>query len=149
VAQENVRARFARYRLTDGWNLIINYRQFAEAAGERLAGAVRGRHFLPDDAAEPEVTFAERLRLDVGGQVIELHHARGETDDHLWAWLPAQRAICCGDLLIWNFPDAGNPQKVQRYPLEWAAALRAMSSCGGGRARRRRRRAGTPRPRHR
>jgi alkyl sulfatase BDS1-like metallo-beta-lactamase superfamily hydrolase len=130
VAQENVRARFARYRLTDGWNLIINYRQFAGAVGERLADALRGGHFLPDDVAEPEVTFAERLRLDVGGQVIELHHARGETDDHLWAWLPAQQAICCGDLLIWNFPNAGNPQKVQRYPLEWAAALRAMSSRG-------------------
>ncbi len=129
VAQENVRARLARYRLTDGWNLIINYRQFAAAAGG-LVNALRGRHFLPDDVAEPEVTFADRLRLDVGGQVIELHHARGETDDHLWAWLPAQRAICCGDLLIWNFPNAGNPQKVQRYPLEWAAALRAMSSYG-------------------
>jgi alkyl sulfatase BDS1-like metallo-beta-lactamase superfamily hydrolase len=128
VAQENVRARLARYRLTDGWNLIINYRQFAEAAGG-LVNALRGRHFLPDDVAEPEVTFADRLRLDVGGQVIELHHARGETDDHLWAWLPAQKAICCGDLFIWNFPNAGNPQKVQRYPLEWAAALRAMSSC--------------------
>ena len=24
------------------------------------------------------------------------------------------------------FPNAGNPQKVQRYPLEWAAALRQM-----------------------
>ena len=31
-----------------------------------------------------------------------------------------------GDFVIWNFPNAGNPQKVQRYPIEWAAALRAM-----------------------
>jgi alkyl sulfatase BDS1-like metallo-beta-lactamase superfamily hydrolase len=42
------------------------------------------------------------------------------------------RAICCGDLLSWVFPNAGNPQKVQRYPLEWAAALRAMSSLQPG-----------------
>ena len=33
-----------------------------------------------------------------------------------------------GDFLIWNFPNAGNPQKVQRYPGEWAAALRAMGA---------------------
>ncbi len=62
----------------------------------------------------------------MGGQHIELHHARGETDDHLWAWLPERRAIMTGDFLIWNFPNAGNPQKVQRYPIEWAAALRSM-----------------------
>ncbi len=35
-----------------------------------------------------------------------------------------------GDFLIWNFPNAGNPQKVQRYPGEWAAALRAMAAMG-------------------
>ena len=34
--------------------------------------------------------------------------------------------LCCGDLFIWASPNAGNPQKVQRYPLEWAAALRRM-----------------------
>lgn len=36
--------------------------------------------------------------------------------------------ICAGDQFIWNFPNCGNPQKVQRYPLEWAAALRAMAA---------------------
>jgi alkyl sulfatase BDS1-like metallo-beta-lactamase superfamily hydrolase len=35
-----------------------------------------------------------------------------------------------GDFLIWNFPNAGNPQKVQRYPIEWAAALRTMIAQG-------------------
>ena len=35
-----------------------------------------------------------------------------------------------GDFLIWNFPNAGNPQKVQRYPIEWAAALREMIGHG-------------------
>ena len=64
----------------------------------------------------------------VGGTAVELHHARGETDDHTWAWLPEQRALAVGDFLIWNFPNAGNPQKVQRYPEEWARALRAMAA---------------------
>ena len=36
------------------------------------------------------------------------------------------RVLCCGDLFIWASPNAGNPQKVQRYPREWAAALRRM-----------------------
>ena len=40
--------------------------------------------------------------------------------------MPEQKWLFTGDFVIWNFPNAGNPQKVQRYPIEWAAALRAM-----------------------
>jgi alkyl sulfatase BDS1-like metallo-beta-lactamase superfamily hydrolase len=35
--------------------------------------------------------------------------------------------VCVGDLFIWASPNAGNPQKVQRYPREWAAALRLIA----------------------
>jgi alkyl sulfatase BDS1-like metallo-beta-lactamase superfamily hydrolase len=87
-----------------------------------------GSSFLPDDVAEPDTTYRQSLTLDAGGAPIQLHHARGETDDHTWAWLPEQRAICAGDFLIWHFPNAGNPQKVQRYPGEWAVALRDMAA---------------------
>jgi len=41
-------------------------------------------------------------------------------------WQPESRVLCCGDLFIWASPNAGNPQKVQRYPREWAVALRRM-----------------------
>jgi len=119
VAHEAVAARLDRYDLTNGYNAVINQRQF------RLPEA-----FWPDDWVRPEIEFATDLILDVGGTTIELHHALGETDDHLWAWLPDERAIFAGDFLIWNFPNAGNPQKVQRYPLEWARALRDMAATG-------------------
>ncbi len=66
----------------------------------------------------------------MGGREVALFHDRGETDDHLWAWLPAERAIYTGDLFIWASPNCGNPQKVQRYPREWAAALRKMDALG-------------------
>jgi alkyl sulfatase BDS1-like metallo-beta-lactamase superfamily hydrolase len=55
-----------------------------------------------------------------------LHAARGETDDHTWTWFADRRVLCCGDLFIWASPNAGNPQKVQRYAAEWAAALREI-----------------------
>ena len=70
------------------------------------------------------------LFVTAGGLDIELNHARGETDDHTWAWVPKHKAICAGDFFIWNFPNAGNPQKAQRYPREWAAALREMAGKG-------------------
>ena len=126
VAHENVRDRFVRYARTNGWNVSINRRQFGWLTGTSL-GIGGTAQFLPEDVADPDVTYRDALEVNVGDTVIELRHARGETDDHTWAWLPAQRAICAGDFLIWNFPNAGNPQKVQRYPEEWARALRAMS----------------------
>jgi alkyl sulfatase BDS1-like metallo-beta-lactamase superfamily hydrolase len=52
----------------------------------------------------------------------------GETDDATVTWLPGRRVLCPGDLFIWSTPNAGNPQKVQRYPREWAAALRRMAA---------------------
>jgi alkyl sulfatase BDS1-like metallo-beta-lactamase superfamily hydrolase len=86
----------------------------------------RWHQFVPPGTLRPDVKVGDQLLLSVGGADIELFHARGETDDHLWAWLPEQRAVIAGDFVIWNFPNAGNPQKVQRYPIEWAAALRSM-----------------------
>jgi alkyl sulfatase BDS1-like metallo-beta-lactamase superfamily hydrolase len=122
----NVAARFDRYDLTNGYNLAINARQF-RGFGRRGYGIGEGERFRPASSAKPDVTYQDELALAAGGLDFVLHHAKGETDDHTWAWLPKQRAICAGDFFIWNFPNAGNPQKVQRYPLEWAAALRAMA----------------------
>lgn len=130
VAHRAVRERLDRYRMTDGWNLSINARQFGWLRGGALGvggGQVQVR-FIPDDVADPDVTFTDSHTLSVGGVDFELHHGRGETDDHTWTWVPSRRAVCCGDFLIWNFPNAGNPQKVQRYPLEWAQALREMAA---------------------
>lgn len=129
VAHENVPARFDRYRLTEGYNLAINARQFGSfrRRGYRM---VEGEHFLPEDAVRPGLTYRDELPIEVGDLRIELRHARGETDDHSWAWLPDHRAICAGDFFIWAFPNAGNPQKVQRFPLEWAQAMREMAGMG-------------------
>jgi alkyl sulfatase BDS1-like metallo-beta-lactamase superfamily hydrolase len=123
LGHENVPSRFDRYELTDGYNHAVNRRQFGGVGG----GLGEGRDRFSLDWVRPQVTFRDRLVLDVGDLEIELHHDLGETDDHSWAWLPRQRYLITGDFLCWIFPNAGNPQKAQRYPLEWAAALRAMA----------------------
>jgi alkyl sulfatase BDS1-like metallo-beta-lactamase superfamily hydrolase len=119
VAHELVPARFERYRRTAGYNAIINQRQFG-LPGLRW----------PTEYRQPDEVYRDRLDLDIGGERIELHHARGETDDHTWTWLPERSLLCCGDFFIWASPNCGNPQKVQRYPMEWAIALREMAAVG-------------------
>ena len=131
IGHENVSPRFRRYELTNGYNFAINARQFAPAAELRMGegGPVPGsKRFGPDPWVEPDTTFRDRLEIRAGDTRFELHHAIGETDDHLWAWVPEHKAICTGDFITWVFPNAGNPQKVQRYPLEWAKALREMAA---------------------
>ncbi len=121
VGHERVPVRFDRYDLTDGYNAVINERQFPgrPATGRFFSGWVH-----------PDTTYVDELALDVAGTAFELHHGEGETDDHTWTWVPEHRAICGGDFFIWVFPNAGNPQKVQRYPREWAEALRVMARTG-------------------
>jgi alkyl sulfatase BDS1-like metallo-beta-lactamase superfamily hydrolase len=117
VAHEALPRRFDRYVLTAGYNEVVNQRQFSMPELR-----------WPLDYRYPDETYRDRLDLSVGGVDLRLNHCRGETDDHTWTWVPSRRLLCCGDLFIWASPNAGNPQKVQRYPREWAAGLRAMAA---------------------
>ncbi|MEJ2090163.1 MAG: MBL fold metallo-hydrolase, partial [Gammaproteobacteria bacterium] len=129
AGHENVSRRFDRYNWTSGYNMVINRRQFGQFS-RRGYSLADGDRFLPESSARPEITYSDRLDLSIGGLDIELRHAKGETDDHTWAWIERHKAICAGDFFIWCFPNAGNPQKVQRYPVEWAAAMREMAAQG-------------------
>ncbi|MGH3732208.1 MAG: alkyl sulfatase dimerization domain-containing protein [Acidimicrobiales bacterium] len=115
IAHERVSRRFDRYLMTHGYNEIINQRQFAST---NLQWPTAYRY--PDETYDLEHDFA------VGATQFHLRHEKGETDDATVTWIPETGVLCSGDLFIWNSPNAGNPQKVQRYPLEWAQALRRM-----------------------
>ncbi|MBI4768209.1 MAG: MBL fold metallo-hydrolase [Deltaproteobacteria bacterium] len=119
IAHEATPARFRRYRETIGYNQAINSRQF-------MGGQTRVN--FPADFYYPDITYQNRLRIQVGGVTALLRHGRGETDDHTWVFFPDTGVLCPGDLFFWCLPNAGNPQKVQRYCKEWAVALREMAS---------------------
>ena len=116
VAQENCPRRFHRYQLTHGWNARINQRQFSLP-----------RPMFPQHFDWPTITFHDRLTQRLGDVDVQYYAAKGETDDHCYVWVPARRYLFSGDLIIWQAPNCGNPQKVQRYPVEWADALEAMA----------------------
>ncbi|MFM7263117.1 MAG: alkyl sulfatase dimerization domain-containing protein [Acidimicrobiales bacterium] len=134
VGHENVQRRFDRYRATDAWNQLINARQFGGVRDDLgmvndLRPAGGGRRlgfFLPPDTADVTDVVGDFTVDTIGGTTLEYHHGKGETDDHLWTWFPEKKWVATGDFVIWNFPNAGNPQKVQRWPIEWAGTLRRI-----------------------
>ena len=116
VAHHALPARFDRYIFTAGYNTIINRRQFGFTDLDwpteyRYPDRDLPRHAGPRRSAASASPCATR-------------RARPTTTRSPGS--PSRRVLCCGDLFIWASPNAGNPQKVQRYPREWADALRRM-----------------------
>ena len=134
IGHENVQRRFDRYRSTETWNILINARQFGGVRDDLgmtndlrpAGGGKRLPFFLPPDTADVSDVVGDFSSMTIGDEVIEFHHGKGETDDHLWSWFPNKKWVATGDFVIWNFPNAGNPQKVQRWPIEWAQTLRKI-----------------------
>ncbi len=120
-AHAGVASAFDRYKKTIGWNTAINIRQFALPL-ERFRWQENYRY--------PDVHYHDRMAIRAGEITLELNHGLGETDDATWTWIPERKILAPGDLFIWATPNAGNPQKVQRYVGEWAAALRRMAALG-------------------
>ncbi|HUN59784.1 MAG TPA: alkyl sulfatase dimerization domain-containing protein [Candidatus Binataceae bacterium] len=118
VGHRATAARFDRYKRTPGYNEIINSRQFGVTTP------------WPTDYVYPDTYFDDRVTITAGAMKFECHHARGETDDHCWVYIPQRKVLCTGDFIIWAAPNAGNPQKAQRYAREWSEALRAMAKTG-------------------
>jgi alkyl sulfatase BDS1-like metallo-beta-lactamase superfamily hydrolase len=119
VAQENCIARFQRYRLTHGFNESINRRQTGNPNLQ-----------FPSQFLAPTLTFRDSLFRRIGDLEIEYRAVKGETDDYCTIWIPSRRILFVGDLATWKVPNSGNPLKVQRYPVEWAAALEEMAALG-------------------
>lgn len=125
VGHANMPARFQRYEKTKGHNAALNARQFGGSVSEAESDAYQtfAAPLIP-----PNVLYEDALHIEVGGLCFELSHCRGETDDHTWIFCPERSVLCPGDLFIWGVPNAGNPQKAQRYPWDWADGLRAMAA---------------------
>jgi alkyl sulfatase BDS1-like metallo-beta-lactamase superfamily hydrolase len=117
-AHELMPQHFDRYKRTLGWNTAINRRQFAIDAPQFR---------WPEQYRYPDVVYRDRLTFKRGELTFHLHHDRGETDDHTWVWIPERKILAPGDLIIYAVPNAGNPQKVQRYVSDWADALDQMA----------------------
>ena len=90
---------------------------------------------------QPTKTFDEFMEFKLGDKTFELYHARAETDDAAWVFVPEIKTVFVGDLIIAGYPNIGNPWKPTRFALTWARALEdvrvkdaALLIAHGGRA---------------
>ena len=99
--------------------------------------STRRNHQLAEDAPSgwgdvvaPTRTFTGRLELTVGGTDFVLQAAPGETADQLYVYVPQRQTLITADYYQRFIPNAGNGRRRQRFPSEWADALRDMAKLG-------------------
>ncbi len=69
-------------------------------------------------------TFKDRYVLQRGNRTIEfLYFGRGNTDGDAIMWLPQEKIVVTGDLVV-----RATPFGFGSYPQEWAGALRAVQA---------------------
>jgi alkyl sulfatase BDS1-like metallo-beta-lactamase superfamily hydrolase len=118
VGHRAIAERLDRYKRAADYNRRADELVFGGAAG------------FPSDFVYPDTYFDHQLNVVAGADKFQCHHARGETEDHCWVYIPSAKVLCTGDFFIWAAPSAGHPLKAQRYARDWAEALRAMAKNG-------------------
>lgn len=74
--------------------------------------------------ASPSIAVTEKLTIDLGGREVALmHFGRGNTAGDLVMWLPRERVVAAGDLIV-----APAPYGFGSYPKDWAQSLRKIAA---------------------
>ena len=70
----------------------------------------------------PTLTLDRRITVDLGGRVVEITHpGRGNTSGDVVVYLPTERVLVTGDLLVSPIPFT-----FDGYPTEWVESLKAI-----------------------
>lgn len=116
IAHQDLPKRFDRYVRLRG--SLANYMSQPKAS---LPGGL-------GDLVHPTRLIASETRLEIGGEAFILRPHKGETDDQLYVWVPGRSAMASADYYQGFIPNAGNGNRIQRFPEEWVIALREMAS---------------------
>lgn len=72
----------------------------------------------------PTLTFEQELVLHGGSRTIEVHHSgKGNTAGDAWVWLPAERILVTGDIVVHP-----TPYGFYSYPRSWAGVLGSLQA---------------------
>lgn len=96
-----------------------------KAAEERLAA---DRNFLEQKVAlhktYPNVTFSDSMTIMLGGREIQVLHAQAITTGDTYLYLPKEKVLVTGDILLSPYPFAIGGT----YPAEWLSTLEKFAA---------------------
>jgi glyoxylase-like metal-dependent hydrolase (beta-lactamase superfamily II) len=96
-----------------------------KAAEERLAA---DRNFLAQKLAlhktYPNVTFSDSMTILLGGREIQVLHAQAITTGDTYLYLPKEKVLVTGDILLGPYPFAIGGT----YPAEWLKTLQKLAA---------------------
>jgi cyclase len=71
----------------------------------------------------PTLTFSDELKIDIGNREVQVKHlGRGNTPGDAIVYLPKEKILVAGDLLVHPIPYT-----FDGYPAEWAETLQKMA----------------------
>ena len=77
-----------------------------------------------EQVTAPTRTMTDRLVIDLGGRDVELRHiAPGNTKGDMFLWLPEERILATGDIVV-----RPTPYGFYSYPRSWATVLRELKT---------------------
>ena len=118
IANRLILDRFESYRILAEHRARISAMQFNLPMRQPRPGGPS--HVMPTRLYDESMSFT------LGDKTFELYHARAETDDATWVYVPEIKTAFVGDLIIAGFPNIGNPWKPTRFALPWARTLEAV-----------------------
>ena len=72
----------------------------------------------------PTILFDEELTIKIDNLTFVLAHVPGETDDHLYVWIPEKQAVMVGDNFYRSFANLYAIRGTKfRNPMEWVESL--------------------------
>lgn len=87
-----------------------------------------GQHFLEQKTSltkiYPDTTFQKTMTIKPGGREIQIGHARGITIGDTYLFMPKEKILITGDLLLSPYPYAIGGS----YPADWLRALEKFAA---------------------
>ena len=112
---------FTREMLANGGSVGRTYQGFQEAMASQ-PGYIEGQRGL--SPTPPSTTLSERMTLFRGGREIRLlFFGRGHTGGDVVVFLPAERVLITGDLLLSGLPFMGDG-----FPVDWVETLEELKA---------------------
>jgi len=106
-----------------------NIRQFGVKLTEEKKFRLHSRwdpDKTPDYVLPNRLFEGEQETTVIAGQTLTIFHAPGETDDHIYIWLPDRKILFCGDNYYMAFPNLYAIRGSYRPVLRWIAAIDKM-----------------------